>query len=93
MIKKSEPIFVNVYEAQESIPRNRFRQAGNQFLGSNVYQYGLCMVLYLFQSTSGVPSNRVISSLEGKFSTVGESIVLVIERLFMKISNLCHNHL
>jgi hypothetical protein len=31
---ESEPVFVNVYGAQESIPRNRFRQAGNRFLGS-----------------------------------------------------------
>jgi hypothetical protein len=30
-----EPLFVNVYEAQESVPRNWFRQAGwNRFLGS-----------------------------------------------------------
>jgi hypothetical protein len=43
-----------------------------------------------------VPSNRVISSLEGKFSTVGDTgdtFVLVLEPLFMKISNLCKNHL
>ncbi len=32
--KISVPVFVNVYEAQESITRNRFRQAGNRFLGS-----------------------------------------------------------
>jgi len=30
----SEPEFVNVQGAQESIPRNRFRQAGNRFLVS-----------------------------------------------------------
>ncbi len=35
--------------------------------------------------------NRVISSLEGKFGRVGEHFVLVLERLFMKISNLCKN--
>ncbi len=40
-----------------------------------------------------VPSNRVISSLEGKFGTVGDTFVLVLEPLFMKISNLCKNHL
>jgi hypothetical protein len=40
-----------------------------------------------------VPSNRVISSLEGKFGTVGESFVPVIECFFMKISNLCKNQL
>ncbi len=28
-----EIVFVNVYEAQDSIPRNLFRQAGNRFLG------------------------------------------------------------
>jgi hypothetical protein len=38
-----------------------------------------------------VPSNRVISSLEGKFGTVGETFVLILEPLFMKISNLCKN--
>jgi hypothetical protein len=32
--RSSEPVFVNVYGDQESIPRNRFRQAGNRFLGS-----------------------------------------------------------
>jgi hypothetical protein len=40
-----------------------------------------------------LPSNRIISSLEGKFGTVGETFVLVLEPLFMKISNLCINHL
>jgi hypothetical protein len=40
-----------------------------------------------------VPSNRVISSLEGKFGTVGDTFVLVLEPLFMKISNLCKNNL
>jgi len=40
-----------------------------------------------------LPSNRVISSLEGKFGTVGDTFVLVLEPLFMKISNLCKNHL
>jgi hypothetical protein len=29
-----EPVFVNVYGAQQSIPRNLFRQTGNRFLGS-----------------------------------------------------------
>jgi hypothetical protein len=42
---------------------------------------------------STVPSNWVISSLEGKFGTVGDTFVLVLEPLFMKISNLCKNHL
>jgi hypothetical protein len=28
---KTEPVFVNVYVAQESIPRSRFRQAVNRF--------------------------------------------------------------
>jgi hypothetical protein len=28
-----EPVFVNIYGAQESIPRNRLRQAGDRFLG------------------------------------------------------------
>jgi hypothetical protein len=48
-----EPLFVNLYGAQESIPRSRFRQAGNQFLSSlkglqiralgslKVYKFGL----------------------------------------------------
>ncbi len=40
-----------------------------------------------------VPSNRVISSLEGKFGTVSDTFVLVLEPLFMKISNLYKNHL
>jgi hypothetical protein len=31
---QTEPVFLNVFGAQESIPRNRFRQAGNRFLGS-----------------------------------------------------------
>ncbi len=30
----TEPVFVNVYGAQKSIPRSRFCQAGNLFLGS-----------------------------------------------------------
>ncbi len=29
-----DPVFVNVYGAKESIPRNPFSQAGNRFLGS-----------------------------------------------------------
>jgi hypothetical protein len=53
--------------------------------------------LLLFFSSSKlakkVPSNRVNSSLEGKFGTVGDTFVLVLEPLFMKISNLCKNHL
>ncbi len=40
-----------------------------------------------------VPSNRVFSSLEGKFGTIGETFVMILERLFMKISNLCKNDL
>ncbi len=32
--KHPEPVFVNVYGAQESIPRNQFRQVWNRFLGS-----------------------------------------------------------
>jgi hypothetical protein len=31
---KTEPVFENDYRAQESIPINRFCQAGNRFLGS-----------------------------------------------------------
>ncbi len=30
----TEPEFINVRGAQEPIPRNRFRSAGNRFLGS-----------------------------------------------------------
>ena len=30
----AEPIFVNFYGVEESIPSNQFRQAGNRFLGS-----------------------------------------------------------
>jgi hypothetical protein len=45
------------------------------------------------QAVGEIPSNRVISSLEGKFGRVGESFVPVIEPLFMKISNLCKSHL
>ncbi len=37
------------------------------------------------------PSNRVISSSEGKFVTVGATFVPVINRSFLKISNLCKN--
>jgi hypothetical protein len=33
-ITTTEPEFVNVQGAQESFSRNRFRQAGNRFLGS-----------------------------------------------------------
>jgi hypothetical protein len=40
-----------------------------------------------------VPSNRVISSMEGKFVTDCKTSLPVLERLFMKISNLCKNHL
>jgi len=36
-----------------------------------------------------IPSDRVILSLEGKFGTVGETFVPVLEHLFTKISNLC----
>jgi hypothetical protein len=40
--ENTEPEFQNVLGAQESIPRNRFRQAGNLFLGSlKVYKFGL----------------------------------------------------
>ncbi len=52
-------------------------------------RYSLWLLLYEYS----VPSNRVISSLEGKFGTVGEPLVLVLEGLFMKISNLCKNYL
>ncbi len=45
--------------------------------------------LFLFS----LPSNRVISSLDGKFGTVGDTFALVLEPLFMKILNLCKNHL
>jgi hypothetical protein len=31
-VEFTEPVFVNVYGDQESIPRIRFRQAGNRFL-------------------------------------------------------------
>ncbi len=31
---KAEPVFVNVDVSQDSIQNNRFRQAGNQFVGS-----------------------------------------------------------
>ncbi len=41
----SEPVFVNVHGAQQSIPTSRFRQAGIRFLGSlkgfKGYKYGL----------------------------------------------------
>jgi hypothetical protein len=51
-------------------------------------------ICHLFEKhTVPVPSNRVISSLEGKFGIVGKLFVLVVEHLFMKISNLCKNHL
>jgi hypothetical protein len=33
-LSSDEPKFVNVYGALDSTPRNRFRQAGNRFLGS-----------------------------------------------------------
>ncbi len=36
--------------------------------------------------------NRVISSLEGNFGTVSETFVQVLERLFIKIWNLCKNY-
>ncbi len=39
-----------------------------------------------------IPSNRVISSLEGKFGTVCETFLSVLERLFMEISDLCKKH-
>jgi hypothetical protein len=47
----------------------------------------------IFCTPYSVPSNRVISSLDGKFGTVGETFVLVLEGLFIKISNLYKNHL
>jgi hypothetical protein len=43
--------------------------------------------------THCIPSNRVFSSLEGKFGTVDGTFVLVIDDLFMKISNICKNSL
>ncbi len=55
--------------------------------GSDLVLSSLLVFLYLRMKL--VPSNRVISSLEGKFSTVGDSFVLVLGPLFMKISNLC----
>ena len=47
----------------------------------------LDMSLYVlfFLDVRNVPSNRVISALEGKFGRVGEPFVLVLEGLFMKI--------
>jgi hypothetical protein len=61
----------------------------NLLADSNKIQIYLCGVQFTFS----VPSNRVISSLEGKFGTVGEPFVLVLEGLFMKILNLCKNDL
>ena len=59
------------------------------------YRYIMYFFRTLKKSTAPykVLSNRVISSLEGKFGTVGDTFVLVLEPLFMKISNLCKNHL
>ncbi len=42
-----------------------------------------------------LPSNRVISSLEGKFGTVGDTFVLVLEPLFMNqicVKTICEWH-
>ncbi len=41
--RRKKKVFVNVYGAQDSIPRNRFRQARNQFLGflKGLQIYGL----------------------------------------------------
>ncbi len=44
----------------------------------------MCLISGL-ELTVAVPSNWVISSLEGKFGTVSETCVQVLERLFMKI--------
>jgi hypothetical protein len=44
-------------------------------------------LILLQEDFSLLPSNRVISSLEGKFGTVDDTFVLVLEPLFMKISN------
>jgi hypothetical protein len=41
--------------------------------------------LKLKSGGKSVPSNRVISSVEGKFGTVCENFLPVLERLFMKI--------
>ncbi len=41
----------------------------------------MCLVLRYLKS------NRDNSSLKGKFGTVGETFIPVLERLFMKISN------
>ncbi len=49
-----EPVFVNVYGAQESIPRNQFRQAGNRFLGSLKVLHGLMVHKHL---DLGLPSS------------------------------------
>jgi len=43
----AEPVFVNVKGDQESIPRIRFRQVGNRFLGSlKGYKYGLWLHIH-----------------------------------------------
>ncbi len=53
-LQAAEPVFVNVYGAQESIQRNRFRQSGNRFLGS----------LKMFKNTgSGIVSAQYMHQL------------------------------
>ena len=58
-LSSTEPVSVNVYGAQESIPRNRFHQAGNRFLGSlNSLQI---RALFLYSLT---PRRRLYSEPE-----------------------------
>ncbi len=55
-LSKPEPEFVYVFRAQESIPRNRFRQTGNKFLGSLKFYSGGkgCGVLYNLISSNSI---------------------------------------
>jgi hypothetical protein len=51
----------------------------------SLFSFSTCLII--------VPSNWVTPSLVGKFGTVGQTFVPVIDHLFMKISNLCKNSL
>jgi hypothetical protein len=65
----------------------------NKLVFPNVHQ-GISQIIFRDDSCRGVytvKSGNIVTG--GKFGTVGEPFVLVLERLFMKTSNLCKNHL
>jgi hypothetical protein len=74
-----------------TVNRSQTHECGNWDRGRPIPFLG--KLVSSIVSLQCIPSNRVISSLEGKFGIVGKLFVLVVGHLFMKISNLCKNHL